>query len=880
LSSTSDNSWLSKIYLCQFVASEVFGIDDRDSHEVHWSWLTDPINAYYAWSDQMSAGKAVGSRYYPRGVTSVLWTGFRARAASEELRGRTLGSWIYEFFQRDSVNVIGRWRLHAAIGIVDRSKSIPLPAPGTAMKMHSSYHIGSAFVLSLVVVTTASAQGPAKPHVAKDTSVEPTSWGSVVGQVYDAVTGAPIKDASVSVSGNAQFEPKGRGHGVSDAKGQFRGQAILGRVSSNFDIGRALGSGLLGMAMGSATNTTKRIDVSRVCAHIEATGYKPFEGPVAVRMQEPAAFTVTLNPILLVPVSQDGESTSAPGWGAVRMTDLKVVPAVANQEEKVKVTADVLVFGKGEGAATKVLAFCPMWGNKGQELRMKTLDPDGTAHFEYEFKPSKQKKARAEVVTAVILRSDLDIAESQRTKRALVQVVTQPSEEDAAKTRAQAFQDYLQEQTASAKDGFAKLVGTDQCADVDLESLASIVEKTSDYAGAAQYRQTILDRADKDHSSVALEMLTRDLKKSNQFDKIVSVAGPVVEKTPKRDRAKKIAPGLLANLGYAYLKTGNLDGANKINDDLVETYTLSGLDPDVIDFRNEFRVASVESDLKKDPNSASAMAEYGRVLMDEGRWEEAVQKLQQSLAVDPNSNAVKRDLAFAALHLQRTNTSTQNLDDAIVAARSTLNLQGKQKSKDFFSWHAYSMLLYSKYAQEQAKEAPDASDALAACRDALREALRCGRSGAVKTGGDYYYSIGYLSGSQVNIAGFAYPEANSDFVILESLGELADQPGDYLSSLNLASALLDLGQNEESMRWIEKTQQLKPEYTEALFLRALYDYKAGRLDVALKELQDVVSRNPRHSRAPLVLSDIFSQQGDTVSAAASVAMHNKFYGVP
>ena len=74
LSSTSKNSWLSKIYLCQYVSEAVFGrsIDAR-ADETHWNWLMDEDNAYYAWSDQMVAGKAHGSRYYPRGVTSALW---------------------------------------------------------------------------------------------------------------------------------------------------------------------------------------------------------------------------------------------------------------------------------------------------------------------------------------------------------------------------------------------------------------------------------------------------------------------------------------------------------------------------------------------------------------------------------------------------------------------------------------------------------------------------------------------------------------------------------------------------------------------------------------------------------------------------------------
>jgi hypothetical protein len=78
LSSTNDNSWLSKIYLCQFVARAVFGFPpDEAADEAHRGWLLDPENAYFAWSDQMVAGKAKGSKYYPRGVTAWLWLGRR-----------------------------------------------------------------------------------------------------------------------------------------------------------------------------------------------------------------------------------------------------------------------------------------------------------------------------------------------------------------------------------------------------------------------------------------------------------------------------------------------------------------------------------------------------------------------------------------------------------------------------------------------------------------------------------------------------------------------------------------------------------------------------------------------------------------------------------
>ncbi|HEX5324835.1 MAG TPA: glycoside hydrolase family 52 protein [Capsulimonadaceae bacterium] len=77
LSSTANNSWLSKIYLCQFVARKILGFQGAEvtkkADSGHVGWLLDPENAYWAWSDQMVTGKAIGSKYYPRGVTAILW---------------------------------------------------------------------------------------------------------------------------------------------------------------------------------------------------------------------------------------------------------------------------------------------------------------------------------------------------------------------------------------------------------------------------------------------------------------------------------------------------------------------------------------------------------------------------------------------------------------------------------------------------------------------------------------------------------------------------------------------------------------------------------------------------------------------------------------
>jgi hypothetical protein len=73
LSSTSGNSWLSKINLFQHVAGVLFDIDTSASDAAHINWLTGPESSYFAMSDQFLDGIARGSKYYPRIVTNWLW---------------------------------------------------------------------------------------------------------------------------------------------------------------------------------------------------------------------------------------------------------------------------------------------------------------------------------------------------------------------------------------------------------------------------------------------------------------------------------------------------------------------------------------------------------------------------------------------------------------------------------------------------------------------------------------------------------------------------------------------------------------------------------------------------------------------------------------
>ncbi len=80
LSSTSNNSWMSKICIFMHVARRLFGLDADEkvkqlfaaADAAHVKWQTDG-SSYWACSDQIVSGKAHGSRYYPRIITSALW---------------------------------------------------------------------------------------------------------------------------------------------------------------------------------------------------------------------------------------------------------------------------------------------------------------------------------------------------------------------------------------------------------------------------------------------------------------------------------------------------------------------------------------------------------------------------------------------------------------------------------------------------------------------------------------------------------------------------------------------------------------------------------------------------------------------------------------
>jgi hypothetical protein len=79
MSSTSTNTWFSKIALAQHVVRQLFpgamGKSACAADRVHADWQRPPGCGKDAMCDQIRSdtGISCGSRYYPRGVTTILW---------------------------------------------------------------------------------------------------------------------------------------------------------------------------------------------------------------------------------------------------------------------------------------------------------------------------------------------------------------------------------------------------------------------------------------------------------------------------------------------------------------------------------------------------------------------------------------------------------------------------------------------------------------------------------------------------------------------------------------------------------------------------------------------------------------------------------------
>ena len=97
LSSSTTNTWQSKVYLCQYVAEKVLGLTgdtvDGKVDQIHATFQMSQAPTQ-CWSDQFrsdNVGQATQSLHYPRGITSSLWWLTPATNPSSPVAGSKVG---------------------------------------------------------------------------------------------------------------------------------------------------------------------------------------------------------------------------------------------------------------------------------------------------------------------------------------------------------------------------------------------------------------------------------------------------------------------------------------------------------------------------------------------------------------------------------------------------------------------------------------------------------------------------------------------------------------------------------------------------------------------------------------------------------------------
>jgi len=739
------------------------------------------------------------------------------------------------------------------------------------MRIHRNGLTG--LVVWLAVVGLPRAQAEDK----RDVAVEPTDWGHVCGVVYDAHNEGPLAGATVVVQNDGEFATEGRTVVKTNKMGQYVVAGAIGRVTSSLDLGRLLTTSLLGAVFGGASKKTRRVDVNRLNMRVSCDGYHPFEGAVVCKDVDAEKFRVDMVPILLTRKDSTEVPTIAEGWGPVRILELSITPEIARPRQPVTARARIQC---PPVTSVKELSVVTDWWERWTNWSRKGLNfekQEGDVLVVSRQFAAPDRKTGAPYIADVSVdfeKCPYDAVVGGRFAGALFQTVTTDQQEQAARLRLEAYR----EADPKAKQAKLKeLCARPEVVAEDCAGLAETSKQLNDTDTAVKaYAQAISLLPEKDrlrYMGPHANALVDSGKPESVLSEYVAWMGKIGEK----DRPKHVPAALVAAIGRAYLATGKDDLAEQTNTDLAR-WPNSSTDPSVGQFRRALRQTQVAAAVKKDPDNPQAWVDYGRFLMDQGQWEEAIAKLQKAVGIDPNLPTVAGDLAYAVLHLRaETPQASQDLDRAIAQAETEAGAGAAQKpSTDFRSWHKYGILLYAKGWQQQRSADAAFEQTFARSREALRTALKCGRTGAEVDRGRYG-AFGYTSAKVVAIAGFAYPEANSDFLLLDSLRTLQSHPADYLAYFNMATALLDLGQFRPAAEAVAKCLELKPDCVEAKFVRGLVDARLGEVEAATKNLSEVARLNPRHGKANLELARLYAEAGDNAKAAAHEAAHRKFW---
>lgn len=735
--------------------------------------------------------------------------------------------------------------------------------------------LAAALLISFLLRASSHADESVLPKL--NTNIEPTNMGRITGYVYDALTGQPVKDAVVTVRHQGAFAEKGDTVDKTSESGKYECKGLIGRKSESINALGALSAILIGTSPVSTGKKTYRIDITSMPIRVSSEGYHAFEGIVQCRYRNPEGFRLGMQPILLMPTEKSEVSTAADTWGNAGLLSVVLSEPLVQPKKKVTLTAQIKMPSMEKGTDLKVISTCSLWKSRELKRNKDSVATDSVV-YRTEFDAPKGDQLRVIPIEVRITECSYDLFPGGEARTVLLQV--SPATDDS----------HLQERNTAqklrgsgdntgAQEILMRLCSNSQANLEDLRALAEVSDAISDFPTAATAWEKSVALVDDKARMSAMAAHARSLAQSGQYDAVVAQYAPVLEKVKPDKRPREIPLAMMVALGDSYIAMGRLEEADKLSREMIR-WSGADAEPDVATFRDSLAEAQSSLAVEESPANPAAWADFGRALINQRRWEEAAVKLAKSLELDPNQPAVRSDLSYAMLHVGDRASETASLDEAIASAReATVILKGKkeQRSKDFFAWHTLGMLLYEKYCGQRSASDEASAETMVECWNALAQGLICSRQGKDSRDDRYWTMAGGFSSTTQSIEGFAYAEADSDFSILQSLRWLNQNPDDYLAHYQLAKSLYDLGRSDLAQAAVDQCGQLKSDFVDGLYLSALI---ARDRDVVKAKalLAEVVKANPRHPKANLTLSEILTEEGDTIGAAECLARHASFYG--
>jgi len=660
--------------------------------------------------------------------------------------------------------------------------------------------IALALLLSCAV---AFASAPAVATAAKDEWLGPNAWGSVAGRVYDAATGAPVEAAQVVIYQDGAFARKGRTVGQTTANGEYKCQAMLGRVSSNLQgdavaanllasvlmtaVGAAAGMGPT-IVTGGEMKETVRMDFTRLTIRVRQSGYRPFEGQVLCREVDPEAYGVRMEPILLVPSASPYVSYTGQEWSALRIADVSVAPPLVLTGGKAVVTVRVRE-GLAQGAEAvsagpllwaalggdgkrkpgiTVQAVSSLWGRKPITLKAKEQNGREVV-LTGEFTAPARSEPAIYSVGARVHRSKLEVARSEQSvpawvegdasKRllsafneagqqrnvAVLDVIGKSSDQAAAEQRLEAFRLQAAGLTAEALGRLQQVCALPEARRDDFVLLGVASEQAKDYAGAVAAWQRALDLTPVKGRLWVLARGVEALARSGKSQEALALGLPPMQKVQRKNQPWKLPVELAVAIDRAYLALGQPEAAT-YTDYFVQRRSELGKEDPARGFLREWQLVLENKALETTPGDAQLWAKHGYALGERGEWEAAVAPLRKALELDPTLGQAQSYLGFALARTGQTEPEA-GLEAAALAFQVPEKRKKLRETQDFIAAHVYGITLCRVARQQRLAGDPASEKTLLRGRQLLGRAVECGRGEANDPGAGPY--LHYQSTSPV-----------------------------------------------------------------------------------------------------------------------------------